>query len=114
MINKKNSDDVREKLVDLIHKAKLSMWGKNGLPNEKAQNSYIADYLISPGVTVQELDGCEFCNAEYAEWSECVSHDFRIKGNALYYYDDTYGWDGIVIYHCPMCGRKLPQPPKGE
>lgn len=52
--------DAREKLVELIHKAKLSMRGKNGLSNEKAQNSYIADYLIDNGVTVQEHGRWEY------------------------------------------------------
>ena len=46
--------DTRERFVGLIHKAKLSMWGKNGLSDEKAQNSYIADYLVFNGATLQD------------------------------------------------------------
>ena len=97
----------REKLIEILRKPIF--------PHEMVDPiEAVADYLLDSGVTVQEMDGCEFCNAEYAEWSEGVSHDFRIKGNALYYYDNLYGWEGITIHHCPMCGRRLPQPPKGE
>lgn len=43
----------REKLVELIGEAERNLWGKN-VPGIKAQREYIADYLISHGVTVQE------------------------------------------------------------
>ena len=46
--------DVKEKLAGLIAKAKLSMWGKSGLSSELAINTYIAEYLITHGVTAQE------------------------------------------------------------
>ena len=46
----------------------------------------IADGLIANGVTVQELDGCKSCK-EYEDLPE---------------------------HFCSMCGRELPQPPKGE
>lgn len=47
-------NDTREKLVDLIERAKRSMWGKNGLLCELARNLFMADYLLANGVTVQK------------------------------------------------------------
>lgn len=41
----------REKLIELLRKAKSSMWGQSGLSCELARNSYIAEYLIANGVT---------------------------------------------------------------
>ena len=43
---------MREKLIELIAKAKRSMWGKSGLSCELARNSYIAEFLIANGVTI--------------------------------------------------------------
>ena len=41
----------KEKLVELIAKAKRSMWGKSGLSCELARNMYLAENLIANGVT---------------------------------------------------------------
>lgn len=57
------------------------------------------------GKTVQELDGCEFCSD--AKW---------ISGQVMASHSHN---DGIICNQidgdfdfCPMCGRKLPEPPK--
>ena len=74
------------------------------------------------GVTVQELDGCEYCK-EYEDLPEhfvngkpagrvfdtCIQTD----ENGRWHLEVPSGAD-IGIKFCPMCGRKLPQPPKGE
>ena len=62
----------------------------------------LADYLISNGVTVQELDGCEYCRiASYTENPFIVitqmGREVKTKFN-----------------FCLQCGRRLPQPTKGE
>ena len=122
--------DVREKLVELIHKAKLSMWGKNGLSNEKAQNSYIADYLIAHGVTAQEWisvkdrlpNGKKVIDGETYFKNVAV----RVKGcgfEKIAFYDDEekYWFDtnffpvvGEVTHWCELPEWNLPQPTKGE
>ena len=110
--------DVREKLVDLIHKAKLSMWGKNGLSNEKAQNSYISDYLFAHGVTVQEWISVK---------DRLPEKDIRVL---VWMQDNEEGYTQIDTdrfsctmeqsYHWIRWGKSvthwmsLPQPPKGE
>lgn len=44
----------KEKLVELIAKAKRSMWGKSGLSSELARNVYLAEHLIANGVRLEE------------------------------------------------------------
>ena len=87
--------DVREKLVELIESARY--WGSN-------TSEEIADHLINNGVTVQEQDGCEYCNGLPFSQME----DFTMPNASKKDYDI------VTIRHCPMCGRRLPKPPKGE
>ena len=86
-------DPVREKLVELQMQAQIG-WIKEEF----------ADYLIAHGVTVQELDGCEYCNGLPFSQME----DFTMPNASKKDYDI------VTIRFCPMCGRRLPQPPKGE
>ena len=53
--------------------------------------------------------GCEFCRTVYVkgDWADGGAHDFRLDKCVLYYNDAQYGWEGIRIHNCPMCGRKL-------
>ena len=87
--------DVREKLVELIESARY--WGC-GTSEEIAEN------LIANGVTVQEQDGCEYCNGLPFSQME----DFTMPNASKKDYDI------VTIRYCPMCGRRLPHPPKGE
>ena len=65
--------DVREKLVELLGNIYLPMMaesdtiGEYNIPHKFKRE--IADYLISHGVTVQELDGCKYCK-EYEDLPE--------------------------------------------
>lgn len=54
-------------------------------------------------------EGCEMCNRTYRppEWNGGGSHDFRVSQNALFYHDSKYGWEGIEVKFCPMCGKPL-------
>lgn len=113
--------DIREKLVELLKGSKLC--------SKRFDDQYsdgtiaiIADYLIANGVTVQALDGCEYCK-EYEDLPEhfingkpagrvfdtCIQTD----ENGRWHLEVPSGVD-IGIKFCPVCGRKLPQPPKGE
>ena len=104
--------DVREKLIKLLAPTSLEF--------EEAE--YLADYLVKNGVTVQELDGCKYCK-EYEDLPEhfidgksvgrvfdtCIQTD----ESGRWHLEVPSGAD-IGIKFCPMCGRKLPQPLKGE
>ena len=113
--------DVKGKLVEILKQAPfegkvLDEWWWE----EKIR--IIADHLISSGVTVQELNGCEYCE-EYEDLPEhfidgkpvgrvfdtCIQTD----ENGRWHLEVPSGAD-IGIKFCPVCGRKLPQPPKGE
>lgn len=113
--------DAREKLIDILKQAPfegkvLDEWWLE----EKIK--MIADHLIANGVTVQELDGCKYCE-EYTDLPEHFinfKHVGRVFDTCIQtdesgrcHLEVPSGVD-IGIKFCPMCGRKLPQPPKGE
>ena len=67
------------------------------------------------GATVQELDGCEYCKAD--------NDGFRRMFGAFSLVNPFHGKGWQIhagkckpreIHYCPMCGRKLSEPPKGE
>ena len=100
--------DVREKLVELIRCADYHPCGgsvrKIGSMFTTEFIEDIASQLIANGVTVQELGGCEYCNGLPFSQME----DFTMPNASKKDYDI------VTIRFCPMCGRRLPQPPKGE
>ena len=108
--------DVREKLLELLREAPYNIFGN------KLGNCYfdscldlIADHLIAHCVTVQTLDGCEYCE-KYEDLPEhfvsgkpvgrvsdtCIQTD----ENGRWHLEVPSGAD-IGIKFCPMCGRKL-------
>ena len=113
--------DVREKLIEILKQAPfegkvLDEWWWE----EKIKR--IADHLISNGITVQALDGCEYCE-KYEDLPEHFISDkpagrvfntcIQTDENGRWHLEVPSGVD-IGIKFCPMCGRKLPHPPKGE
>ena len=100
--------DVREKLIEILRKPIF--------PHELVDpTEAVADYLLDSGVTVQELDGCEYCNEDsegYRKMIGAFSITNPFHGNV--WNIETCHCKPRQIYFCPMCGRKLPQPPKGE
>ena len=104
--------DVREKLVELLQDANNPVW--KWFPNN-ATMAQLADYLINSGVTVQELDGCEYCNEDgdgYRKMIGAFSITNPFHGNVWNL--ETRNCKPRQIFFCPMCGRRLHQPPKGE
>lgn len=105
--------DVREKLVELICGFCSGLTVSDITPPYGYEN--LADFMISNGVTVQELDGCEYCSEDSDGYRKMIGA-FSIKnpfhGNE--WFIDTGHCKPRQIFFCPMCGRKLPQPPKGE
>ncbi len=55
----------------------------------------------------QTETGCDFCKETVKSWESGGAHDFRMNGNGLFYYDFQFGWEGITVNYCPMCGRRL-------
>ena len=103
--------DVREKLVELqsIITCPNAICNfcehfKNKSACERHKKEVIADNMIAHGVTVQEQDGCEYCNGLPFSQME----DFTMPNASKKEYDI------VTIRYCPICGRRLPQPPKGE
>lgn len=75
----------------------------------------VAENLLANGVKLQESNGCEYCKADN-EGFRRVFGAFSITnpfhGNV--WNIETRHCKPRQIYFCPMCGRKLPEPPKGE
>ena len=100
--------DVRGKLVELLAETPGIGWSPSA-------REIIVDHLIANGVTVQEMDGCEYCKED--------SEGFRRMFGAFSLVNPFHGKTWQIhagrckpreINFCPMCGRRLPQPPKGE
>ena len=100
--------DVREKLVEILRKPIF--------PHELVDPiEAVADYLLDSSVTVQEQDGCEYCkedNEGYRKMIGAFSITNPFHGNV--WNIETCHCKPRQIYFCPMCGRELAKPPKGE
>ena len=100
--------DVGEKLFTLFQDCNNPSW--KWFPNN-AEMLKLIDYLIANGVTVQERneDGCPYC--DIAKANEGVVNTKLLVKEA-----ETSKWTmmGKRLIFCPMCGRALPTPPKGE
>ena len=113
--------DIREKLQKLFDEAARICNNKSC--NNKSCNrcSYLdvpscvdelaIDHLIANGVTVQERneEGCPYCDIAKAN-EGVVNTKLWVKEA------ETSKWTmmGKRLIFCPMCGRALPQPQKGE
>ena len=111
--------DVREKLVELVDKARRYAANKchsfmscaecdhYGEHDGNCRNTYIAESLIADGVTVQECGHWEDDHGDYV--CSCCHTVFT----------DDLVWlvrgESNKPNYCPHCGAKMmPQPPKGE
>ena len=105
--------DVREKLVELLKE--IVAIQECGFGDPRPTYETVASYLMSHGVTVQELDGCEYCNEDSEGYRKMLGA-FSITNpfHGSVWNIETCHCKPRQIYFCPMCGRKLPQPLKGE
>lgn len=104
----------REKLVELILSAHERISAVALEDDEKTYENAVemeADHLIANGVTVQERNegGCPYCDIAKAN-EDVVDTKFGVKEA------ETSKWTmmGKRLIFCPMCGRRLSKPPKGE
>ena len=110
--------DVREKLIDLI------VGAKRNDPETGSFTEYLADYLISHGVTVQEwisvkdrLPDLIPCNAGTAYSEAVIAWTSRRKAMIAVWdgidwiapFDYWEAWGEEITHWMP-----LPEPPKGE
>ena len=101
--------DVREKMVELIAKAKYICANDY---SDHTEDEYIADTLLDNGVTVQEWISVE---DELPEDDEvviiCTDKNFVYAGELIgdTWFLDNDSWTATVTHWMP-----LPQPPKGE
>ena len=121
--------DVKEKIVELLGRVQQMgvIYRENQMDEryptiEQIRNTEVAARLIANGVTVQDLDGCKYCE-EYEDLPEhfidgkpvgrvfdtCI----QPNENGLWHLEVPCDTD-IGIRFCPMCGREFPKPPKGE
>ena len=109
--------DIKEKLVELLLSAE-ELASKNGFFNShhsEPKAELVADHLIANGVTIQEHDGCAYCEEDrdgYRGVFGAFSLSNPFHGDT--WYIGTGHCKPRQIYFCPMCGRKLSDPPKGE
>lgn len=88
-----NNEELNQRMVELIAKAKLSMRGKSGLSSDLARNYYIAEALIANGVTIRE----------HGEWKDnifCTRCGYAAEddeGHILMSFDDF----------CSHCGSDM-------
>ena len=112
--------DVREKLVELM--CDVLEDGCIGHCNHPPcwKVTHAVDGLIAHGVTVQELDGCEYCQQfDDPCGVPMIAEEESETDRGIYLYNGFLCANGgefceAKVNFCPMCGRKLPQPPKGE
>ena len=93
--------NVREKLVEMLAPTSLNF----------EQATYLADYLVKNGVTVQEWISVDDRLPD-KNTTVIATTDNGIVFQCLYAYDGWDLWDGneVNITHW----QPMPQPPKGE
>ena len=94
--------DVREKLLELLAPTSLNF----------EQATYLADYLVKNGVTVQEF-------GHWVSLTDCANAGVYCSICHKKVYKEDYAWcnrkNKLRSNYCPHCGAKmLPHPPKGE
>ena len=112
--------NVRQKLIDLIIDAKRTD------PETGSFTEYLADHLISNGVTVQEWipvkDRLPQYNNDVLVYRPNMAMKILVDNYAGYYGEDDDEWhEGWAKYGKDMHGKPiithwayLPEPPKGE
>ena len=101
--------DVREKLIELIAKAKYICANDY---SDHTEDEYIADTLLDNGVTVQE-------RGYWASLTDCANAGVYCSVCHKKVYKEDYARcnrkNKLRSDYCPHCGSKMmPQPPKGE
>lgn len=107
--------DVHSRLMGLLQRAPY-------IGCADTDRQYAVNWLMNNGVTIQKQDGCKYCE-DYEDLPEhfvggtpvgkVFDTIIQTDKDGLWHLEVPYN-AGIGIRFCPMCGRKLPEPPKGE
>ena len=112
--------DVREKLVELIGSIGYGNGSLLGNNFQKGFIEKIATHLIANGATVQEQDGCDYCQLfDDPCGVPMIAQEESESDRGIYLYNGFLCANGgefceARVNFCPMCGRRFPQPPKEE
>ena len=109
--------DVREKLVELVHNARMNaLWHNAPNPSE-----YITDMIMEDGVTVQEWISVSEPPKENGYYlcyvlTSAVGDKVKYEQMPLYWEDDIWLYRHNSYRMCRNVTHwmPLPQPPKGE
>ena len=111
--------DDRKKLIELIEKARKAM-NKEEFSCDLARNSFIAEYLIANGVTVQECklgdkiyqtDGVRIYESTIAEITITAKHTIFVTENIAF--DERAIGNSVFLSYAEAEAHLLKQP-KGE
>lgn len=127
--------DTREKLIELMAKAdkhRDEICVGHGCEScayeqyDECGNQIKAEYLIANGVTLatdNNVGGkteCEYCQQFDDPWdAPMIAKEDDEPDRGIYLYNGFLCANGgefvdAKVNFCPMCGRKLAEPPKGE
>ena len=106
---------MRDKLIELLKEKYDHYCDQCGVNKQSHYIENLADYLIANGVTFAEDNnvGCKYCKED--------KDGYRVMFGAFSIHNPFHGniWEIDAgrckprrIYFCPMCGRKLTEPPK--
>ena len=92
--------DIKKKLMELLSPTSLNF----------EQATYLADYLVKNGVTVQEWISVNDRLPEPKEETICIDTD----GNMMIGTYTEWGWMFPCYFKEPTYWMPVPEPPKGE
>lgn len=92
--------DIKKKLMELLSPTSLNF----------EQATYLADYLVKNGVTVQEWVSVDDRLPEPREKTICINR----YGDIMIGIYTEWGWMFPCYFEEPTHWMPLPQPPKGE
>lgn len=111
--------DVREKLVELLQNAKAAMKSEN-LSCDIARNMFVADFMMSNGVTVQECKlGDKIYQTDGVRIYESIIGEITLTAKRTIFVTENIAFDERAIGNSVFLSyaeaeAHLIQPPKGE
>ena len=117
-LTEKGNPTMREKLIEFLDEASFKLKELCGGYNDGTGNTVRADHLIANGVTVTDNNvgcKCDYCHEDADGYRKMIGA-FSITNpfHGRTWQIETAHCKPRQIYFCPMCGRKLAEPPKGE
>lgn len=108
----------RERIIAILNEAHQEYYSH--MDFTKTYIEAVADHLLANGVTVRDVTGCNYCKVpvyvktvQYsAPMLAPLTREEELRQELLNLTGEVYM--ELPINFCPMCGRRLPQPPKEE